>query len=179
MKKKSKIVITSLSLATIIVIPSAVFAYGKNELYDLFDSGDYTQSRNSTLRMVESGMSLRIEPKWDNTYKTKIVADGSFKIKNTSKAYSQRVYASRARLYAYRDGAIYYTLAEANTKYKLKDFTLQPGKTSKEQYAEFVRSSKGFSKTKAEYYCLHVPVKEGKGKEHSVGMCVDNVWFKK
>lgn len=179
MKKKTKLTITSLSLVALIGVPSAVFAYGKNELYDLFDAGDYTQSRNSTLRMVESGMSLRIEPNWDTTYKKQIVVDGSFKIKNTSKAYSQRVYTSKARLYAYRNGAVYYTLAEANTKYKLKDFTLKPGKTSKEQYAEFVRSSKGFDKTKAEYYCLHVPVKEGKGKEHSVGMCVDNVRFKK
>lgn len=179
MQKRTKVAVTSAALATIIVIPTAVFAYGKDELYDLLDSGDYSESRNSTLRIADEGMSLRIEPAWDNEYKKQIVVDGSFKIKNTSKAYSQRVYASKAKFYAYRDGAVYYTLAEANTKYKLEDFTLKPGATSKQQYAEFVRSSKGFSKTKAEYYCLHVPVKEGKGKEHSVGMCVDNVWFKK
>lgn len=179
MKKRTKISVASAALTAIVIIPTAVFAYGKDEMYDFLDAGDYSESRNSTLSIVDEGMTLRIEPLWDNTYKSKIVVDGSFKIKNTSKAYSQRVYASRAKVYAYRDGAVYYTLAEANTKYKMKDFTLKPGKTSGQQYAEFVRNSKGFDKRKAEYYCIDVPVKEGKGKEHSVGMCVDNVWFKK
>lgn len=182
MKKKAKIIVTSVSLAAIIGVPGAVLAYGKNEIYTMFDQGDRAQTRNSYISVVDGDMNLNLEPTtWgDEQYKKEVIVDGSFKIKNTSKAYSQRVYASKAKFYAYRDGAVYYTFSELNTKYKMKDFTIKPGKSSKEMYAEFIRTSKGFSKTKAEYYCLHVPVKEGsKGKEHSVGMCTDNYWFKK
>lgn len=144
--------------------------------YIVEDGWVYTESRMSRLD-YDNGIAIYIKPTWA---KDRVHVFADFKLKNKSKRTSQKVYVSSSRFYAYRDGAVYYSMAPSTSRHysnQLKEFTLKPGK-SKSIMMTYSRAAKGFDYTKAEYYCTSIMVKEGKGKAHSVGLCSDNRKFK-
>lgn len=175
MKFKIKIASACLMMSAFSqTFPNAAFATPAS--YIVEDGWVYTESRMSQLD-YDNGIAIYIKPTWA---KDRVHVFADFKLKNKSKRTSQKVYVSSSRFYAYRDGAVYYSMAPSTSKHysdQLKEFTLKPGK-SKSVMMTYTRAAKGFDYTKAEYYCTSIMVKEGKGKAHSVGLCSDNRKFK-
>lgn len=168
------LLISTIVTASFPTLPSTTFAAPAS--YIVESEWVYTESRMSQLDYT-NGIAIYIKPTWA---KDRVHVFADFKLKNKSKRTSQKVYVSSSRFYAYRDGAVYYSMAPSTSKYysdQLKEFNLKPGK-SKSVMMTYTRAAKGFDLTKAEYYCTSIMVKEGKGKAHSVGLCSDNRNFK-
>lgn len=174
MKLFTKLTLIGVTVAaTVPTIPSAALAA---PAYYVVEEPSYLESRMSRLD-YDDGVNMYLKPTWA---KDRIHVFADFKIKNESKRTSQKVYVSSSRFYAYRDGAVYYSLPTSKSKDysdQTKEYTLKPGK-SKRFVMTYTRAAKGFDYTKAEYYCTSIMVKEGKGKAHSVGVCADNRNFK-
>lgn len=174
MKLLTKLALVGVTIAASVpAMPSATLAA---PAYYVVEDPVYVNSRMSRLD-YDDGVNMYLKPTWA---KDRIHVFADFKIKNKSKRTSQKVYITSSRFYAYRDGAVYYSIAPSSSKElsdQIKEFTLKPGK-SKRIMMTYSRAAKGFDYTKAEYYCTSIMVKEGKGKAHSVGVCADNRNFK-